>query len=70
MKFADAPPGHLPLGFVALDLAHALNMPLIDPDDGYKTDRATASTPSSATASSAATQTSRKWWWRPMAARI
>jgi hypothetical protein len=37
MKFADAPPGRLPLGFVALDLAHALNMPLIDPDDGYKT---------------------------------
>jgi predicted AlkP superfamily pyrophosphatase or phosphodiesterase len=36
-KFSDAPPGHLPLGFVALDLAHALNMPLIDPDDGYKT---------------------------------
>ena len=38
-KFADAPEGHLPLGFVALDLAHALNMPLIDPDDGYKTGR-------------------------------
>ncbi len=36
-KFADAPEGRLPLGFVALDLAHALNMPLIDPDDGYKT---------------------------------
>jgi hypothetical protein len=36
-KFADTLPSHLPLGFVALDLAHALNMPLIDPDDGYKT---------------------------------
>jgi hypothetical protein len=36
-KFADTLPGHLPLGFVALDLAHALNLPLIDPDDGYKT---------------------------------
>jgi predicted AlkP superfamily pyrophosphatase or phosphodiesterase len=36
-KFADALPGHLPLGFVALDLAHALNLPLIDPDDGYRT---------------------------------
>jgi hypothetical protein len=35
--FADSLPGHLPLGFVALDLARALNMPLIDPDDGYKT---------------------------------
>src|SRR6516165_5226771 len=36
-KFADTLPAHLPLGFVALDLARALNMPLIDPDDGYKT---------------------------------
>src|SRR5262249_34414003 len=35
-KFADTLPGHLPLGFVALDLAHALNLPLIDPDDGYR----------------------------------
>ena len=35
-KFADTPQGQLPLGFVALDLAHGLNMPLIDPDDGYK----------------------------------
>jgi hypothetical protein len=35
-KFADAPAGRLPLGFVALDLAHALNLPLIDPDDNYK----------------------------------
>jgi len=36
-KFADAPDGRLPLGFVALELAHALNMPLIDPEAGYKT---------------------------------
>ena len=36
-KFADALPGHLPFGFVALDLALALNLPLIDPDDGYRT---------------------------------
>jgi hypothetical protein len=36
-KFTDTPEGKLPLGFVALDLAHALKMPLIDPDDGYKT---------------------------------
>ena len=36
-KFADAPAGHLPLGFVALDLAHALHLPLIDPDDNYRT---------------------------------
>ncbi len=36
-KFSDALPSHLPLGFVALDLAHALKLPLIDPDDGYKT---------------------------------
>jgi len=36
-KFADTLPGHLPFGFVALDLARALNLPLIDPDDGYRT---------------------------------
>ena len=36
-KFADTLPGHVPLGFVALDLAHALSLPLLDPDDGYKT---------------------------------
>jgi hypothetical protein len=36
-EFSDALPSHLPLGFVALDLAHALKLPLIDPDDGYKT---------------------------------
>jgi Type I phosphodiesterase / nucleotide pyrophosphatase len=36
-KFADTLPDHLPFGFVALDLAHALNLPLIDPDDGYRT---------------------------------
>jgi predicted AlkP superfamily pyrophosphatase or phosphodiesterase len=36
-KFADTLPAHLPLGFVALDLAHELNLPLIDPDDGYRT---------------------------------
>jgi arylsulfatase A-like enzyme len=36
-KFTDAPEGHLPMGFVALDLANALKLPLIDPDDGYKT---------------------------------
>jgi arylsulfatase A-like enzyme len=35
-KFANTPEGQLPLGFVALDLAAALNLPLIDPDDGYK----------------------------------
>jgi predicted AlkP superfamily pyrophosphatase or phosphodiesterase len=36
-RFADAPPGHLPFGFVALDLAHELKLPLLDPDDGYRT---------------------------------
>jgi predicted AlkP superfamily pyrophosphatase or phosphodiesterase len=36
-KFADTLAAYLPLGFVALDLAHALNLLLIDPDDGYKT---------------------------------
>lgn len=36
-RFPDTLPGHLPLGFVSLDLAQALNLPLIDPDDDYKT---------------------------------
>ena len=36
-RFSDTLDGHLPLGFVALDLAHALKLPLIDPDDNYKT---------------------------------
>ncbi len=35
-KFPGTPEGRLPLGFVALDLAHALKEPLIDPDDNYK----------------------------------
>jgi hypothetical protein len=35
-KFADTPEGQLPLGFLALDLAHALNLPLTDPYDGYR----------------------------------
>ena len=33
--YADVPAGLLPLGFVALDLAHALGLPLLDPDAGY-----------------------------------
>lgn len=37
IRFADTPEGHLPLGFLALDLAQALNEPLIDPDDNYRT---------------------------------
>jgi predicted AlkP superfamily pyrophosphatase or phosphodiesterase len=36
-KFADTPVGRLPLGFVALDLARALDLPLIDPDSDYAT---------------------------------
>jgi hypothetical protein len=35
-KFADTLESHLPLGFVALDLAQALNLPLLDPDAGYR----------------------------------
>jgi hypothetical protein len=37
IKFADTLDGHLPMGFLVLDLAQALGLPLIDPDDGYKT---------------------------------
>ncbi|HEY7246906.1 MAG TPA: alkaline phosphatase family protein, partial [Xanthobacteraceae bacterium] len=35
-RFSDTLEGQLPLGFVALDLAHALDLPLLDPDDGFK----------------------------------
>jgi hypothetical protein len=35
-RYGDVPPGLLPPGFLALDLAGALGLPLIDPDDGYK----------------------------------
>jgi Type I phosphodiesterase / nucleotide pyrophosphatase len=35
-RYPDVPPGLLPAGFVALDLAAALGLPLTDPDDGYK----------------------------------
>ncbi len=35
-RFADTPEGQLPVGFVALDLAHALQQPLFDPDDHDK----------------------------------
>ena len=34
--YADVPAGLLPAGFLAIDLAKALDMPLIDPDSGYK----------------------------------
>jgi hypothetical protein len=37
IKYPDTPQAHLPLGFVALDLADALRLPLIDPDDNYRT---------------------------------
>ncbi len=35
-RYAGTPQGRLPCGFLALDLAHALSLPLIDPDDNYK----------------------------------
>ena len=36
-SYADVPPGLLPVGFLALDLSKALDLPLIDPDQDYKT---------------------------------
>ncbi|MGC1664173.1 MAG: alkaline phosphatase family protein, partial [Bradyrhizobium sp.] len=33
MSYGDTPKGFLPLGFVALDLARALDLPLFDPND-------------------------------------
>jgi Type I phosphodiesterase / nucleotide pyrophosphatase len=35
-KFAGTPEGRLPCGFLALDLAHALRLPLLDPNDNDK----------------------------------
>ena len=35
-KFAGTPGGRLPCGFLALDLAHALRLPLLDPNDNNK----------------------------------
>jgi hypothetical protein len=34
-SYADVPKGLLPVGFVAIDLARALDMPLLDPDADY-----------------------------------
>lgn len=34
--FNDVLPHQLPLGFVALDIAHGLGLPIIDPDAGYR----------------------------------
>jgi len=36
INYSNTLPGHLPVGFVALDLAGALQMPLLDPDTDYK----------------------------------
>lgn len=34
-SYADVLPDHLPAGFVAVDLAHGLSLPLLDPDAKY-----------------------------------
>ncbi|WP_373852182.1 alkaline phosphatase family protein [Bradyrhizobium sp.] len=34
-SYNDVLPNHLPAGFLAIDLAHGLNLPLIDPDTKY-----------------------------------
>ena len=34
-SYPDVPAGSLPVGFLALDLARALDLPLLDPDAGY-----------------------------------
>jgi len=36
-NYADTPEGFLPLGFLAIDLAKSLDLPLFDPNDGFKT---------------------------------
>jgi hypothetical protein len=42
--YTDVQPGFLPPGFVALDIAHGLNLPVIDPDKKYATLPAAAHT--------------------------
>jgi hypothetical protein len=42
--YKDVQPGFLPPGFVALDIAHGLNLPVIDPDKKYATLTAAAHT--------------------------
>jgi len=34
-RYPDTPPGHLPRGFLAIDVAQALGMALIDPDNNF-----------------------------------
>jgi hypothetical protein len=36
IAFDDVPAGSLPNGFLAMDLGHALSLPLFDPDDGNR----------------------------------
>lgn len=35
-SYKDVVKGFLPPGFLAIDLAHGLNMPLVDPDEKYQ----------------------------------
>jgi hypothetical protein len=35
-SYKDVPPHLLPPGFLAIDIAHGLGMPLLDPDHGYR----------------------------------
>ena len=68
-SFADTPAGFLPLGFVALDLAQALELPLIDPDDNYAPIAAGQHTKARQRPDRRRHGPIRKWWSPPMAAR-
>ena len=68
-KFADAPEGRLPLGFVALDLAEGAEPAAARSGRQLQTHCAGRSTPNSAMVSSAATKQIRKSSWPRTAAR-
>ena len=47
-SYADVPPGFLPPGFLAIDIAKALDLPLFDPDNQQRAASATNAHPASA----------------------
>ena len=69
VSYDDTPKDFLPMGFLALDLAKALDLPLFDPNDKNAPRRRQASIPRPATACSARIRPSPISSSPPMAAR-
>ncbi len=68
ISYEDTPNGFLPMGFLAIDLAKALKLPLFDPNDKNAASPTTP-IPRPATACSGRIRRSPISWSRPMAAR-